>query len=70
MWTRFDDLKLAGLYVLLFLLKVLLIAIAAAIVTFVIWQISICYNLAFSWDHAVAAAIGIAILLPLKVSEK
>lgn len=66
MWTRFDDLKLAGLHVLLFLLRVLLIAIAAAVSAFVIWQISICYNLPFSLEPAIAASIGIAVLLPLK----
>lgn len=70
MWTRFDDLKLAGMYVLLFLLRVLLIACIAAVAAFVIWQISLCYDLAFSWEHAIAASIGIAVILPREGGEK
>lgn len=68
--STFYNLKIAGMYALIFILRVLLIALTAAIATFVIWQISICYNLAFSWDHAVYASIGIAVLLPLVGDKK
>lgn len=57
------NIKLIGWHVLLFLLRVLAIVLLATCAAFVIWQISMCYDLPFSMDHAILAGLGIAVLL-------